>query len=370
MNKNNKICISGIGVVSALGEQIESHHSILSQREMANQPYDFKNFKPANYIKRRYLRPLDEVTIRSICMVQAALNDSGVDTNELLSNRVGLVLGSVFAGIGCIFDFKQTCYEGKKNNYLGLSPLFFPGIVFNSVSGQPAIEFGFTGPNTVVNSGLSSGLLAIAKGAEYIRAGKADVMIAGGTEMMHPFIQRKFQLEKNSNKIKSLGSSFSLGEATCLFVLHRDDDKRFAMSNRYATIESWQYGFCPENLNSNTLKNAMHKCLKGADLESLSAIVTDSYPGSPVAKRELDSINEIVCDLAIPLLNNKKLFGHTLGASGSLNLLQSLLHLKNKKLMNENTIGKDTKNKSVLVNSIDPEGNFALMSLKSVNINE
>src|SRR5476649_1740558 len=145
-----RICISGIGIVSNLGSRPSQVWQALERGDRP-ESLDIAAFDPSEFVKRRYLRPLDNVTIRCIAMVGAAVSEAGVDRQGVHPSRVGIVIGSMFAGIGCIFEFKQTCYEGAQYKYDGLSPLYFPGIVFNTISGQPAIEFGYTGPNVVIN---------------------------------------------------------------------------------------------------------------------------------------------------------------------------------------------------------------------------
>jgi len=358
MNQTSKICISGIGLITPLGQRVEENWNAISNGVTADD-FNIKNFRATEYIKRRYLRPLDAITIRCIAMVAAAMEDSGADIKSIDPRRVGLVLGSVFAGIGCIFDFKQTCYEARESNYIGLSPLYFPGIVFNSLSGQPAIEFGFAGPNSVVNNGLSSGLLAVIKGAEYIMTGKADVIIAGGAEMKHPFIDKKYNTQKDTQSVKSLGSDFSISEATCVFVLHREGDPGFSSATRYGTIESWRYGFFPNGYSVKQLNKAISS-LPNIDYDSVDTVVMDAYRGSKLGEYEYQAIDSVFSGSNPTLLNNKKYFGHTLGASGSLNLFHGLLHSRHK---------REDKNK-ILVNSLDPDGNYAFITLNQVSNND
>ncbi|MET1255393.1 beta-ketoacyl synthase N-terminal-like domain-containing protein [Aliikangiella maris] len=368
---NDQISIAGIGIITPHGENVTANHSVVNAGNDVPLKDTIENFKPADYFKRRYLRPLDDVTIRSIAMVTAAMRDAGIALEDLPADRVGLVLGSVFAGIGCIFDFKQTCFEGRENDYLGLSPLYFPGIVFNSISGQPAIEYGFTGPNAVINGGFSSGLLAVIKGAEYLLSGKADVVFAGGSEMNHPFIQKKLLADKDQDYVRLQGKNFHTSEATCLYLLHRKGDERFAGLKHYADISGWQYGFCPNGLNAQAVSGALSKVLKRSGAEKIEAVVCDADADTPLGAIEQaglaqafettqlnnDTIKSDTIKSDTMLLNNKSVFGHSLGASGSLNLYQGLMHI--------NDLSKTERNNAVLINSIDAAGSYAFMTLQT-----
>lgn len=348
-----QICISGIGLVTPLGQRVADNWAALKNDQRAAST-EIKGFKALDYIKRRYLRPLDDVTIRCIAMTGAAMQDAGVKIEDFDPARVGIVVGSMFAGIGCIFNFKQTCYEGRQENYVGLSPLYFPGIVFNALSGQPAIEYGYTGPNAVVNAGFVSGLLAVIKGIEYIQTGKADVVIAGGAEMSHSFIRQKYVVQKNDPAIESLGTDFQPAEAVCLFVLHRGNDQRFSRDTVYAMVEGWRYGFQPNGFTSDGLAREIMSipALAGNDL---GAVVMSSYEGSSLSQYEGKAIQKLFATRNPVLLRNKKNFGHTLGASASLDLFHGLLFARNQ----EKYAG------TVLVNALDPGGNYAFLSIRT-----
>lgn len=356
MQQTDKICISGVGVISSLGQRVSENWDRLRNKQTASSS-EVLGFKASDYIKRRYLRPLDAATIHCIAMTAAALQDAGVNTETIEAARIGIVIGSMYAGIGCIFDFKKTCYEGRQDNYLGLSPLYFPGIVFNSLSGQPAIEFGYTGPNVVVNTGMASGLLAVIKGIEYIQSGKADVIIAGGAEMSYPFIRQKYKLQKNDPAIAMLGPDFQPAEAACLFVLHRENDPRFHNAKKYATVEGWRYGFMPEGCSTNSLVQVIQS-IPEPQRDLLETVVMDSYKNSPLFEYESQAIGEMFASRNLTTLCNKENFGHTLGASGSLNLFHGLFFSREQR----------TTPGSILVNSLDPCGNYAFLTLRPEQI--
>ena len=353
---SQQIGISGIGVLSPLGAGAAQHRDALKQ-DRRPETFAITDFNARQYIKRRYLRPLDQVTVHCIAMAAEAMRDAQLDSDTLNPERVGVVIGSMYAGIGCIFDFKQACHEAQAENYLGLSPLHFPGIVFNSLSGQPAIEFGFTGPNSVINAGFSSGLLAIIKGAETIRAGQADVVIAGGAEMTHPYLHEKYQVRRADRRLNSLAADFQLSEAVCLFVLHRVDDSRFPAAHRYASLNGWSYGFQADGYAGDGLSKAMHRALDGSD-RSITRVVTSTDPHDPLHEHESRALHRALAGSALRLLHNQRHFGRTLGASGSLNLLHCLL---------DPALGDAEEDALALVNSLDPNGSFALLTLRREN---
>lgn len=343
------VCISGIGIVSPLGQRRDANWQAL-QRDAQTASGRIEDFRPADYIKRRYLRPLDEVSIRCIAMTGAALQDAGIEAAQLDPARVGIVIGSMYAGIGCIFSFKRDCYEARADGYLGLSPLYFPGIVFNSLSGQPAIEYGFTGPNAVLNAGAASGLLAVIRGAELIATGRADVVIAGGAEMLHPFIAHKYRRLQHTPMVAAWGPAFVPAEATCLMLLHRQDDPRFAAAPRYGVLQGWRHGYLARGLSARRLAAAA-AAIPGLDAARLGAVACSADQAAPLAEIEQGLLQELQHAGRPDVLRNKRNFGHCFGAAASLDLFHALLHARDAALAGP-----------VLVSALDPKGSYAFLS--------
>lgn len=347
------VYVSGIGILSPLAAGVEENWSAVKsgQRALAS---EISGFTPSQYVKRRYLKPLDDVTLRCIGMAGAAIADSAIDMSAIDPARVGVVIGSVFAGIGCIFEFKQACREVLRDGQAGISPLHFPGVVFNSLSGQPAIEFNCRGPNSVVNAGLASGLVAVIRGIEYIRSGKADVVIAGGAEMSHPFIRRKFEVMKDAPQVAALGEDFRPAEAVCLFLLRREDDPRFGCGRHYATAAAWRHGFLPEGCTREGI-GRMVEGLPPAVRRQVGAVVLSSPRDSALASAEEAAMRDVLAPGTPELLCNKGNFGHALGAAGSLDVFHGSMLVRDRVLGNAS---------ATLVNAIDPAGNCACLVLK------
>jgi 3-oxoacyl-[acyl-carrier-protein] synthase II len=354
MMQSMGVCISGVGIISPLGAHVAANWQALEGGVRAPDSV-IRDFVPSAYVKRRYLRPLDDVTLRSIAMAGAAMEDCGAVFADIDPARVGIVVGSMFAGVGCIFEFKQACNEARKDGYLGLSPLHFPGMAFNSLSGQPAIEFGHAGPNSVVTAGLASGAIAIAKGAELIRSGKADVVIAGGAEMSHPFVRQRFAALKDTPAVVALGAHFEPAEAVCLFVLHRQDDARFPQSRVYGMLDGWRYGFLPEGCQAAGVAR-IAGAMPGWSAQNVAAVVASAYEDSPLACVEDAAFAQMFAQCPPVILRNKSQFGHALGAAGSLDCFHGLLYAR------EKLAGRG----AVLVSALDPGGCCAFLRLSSV----
>ena len=132
---------------------------------------------PAKEVKR-----LDRNVQFALAAAKEALGDAGI--NGYQPDRVGVVLGS---GIGGLHELLRQYDILKERGPDRVSPTFLPNVLPDSASGQVAIALGLRGPNYAVVSACATGSHAIGEGADLVRHGQADAVIAGGTEAcIHP----------------------------------------------------------------------------------------------------------------------------------------------------------------------------------------
>src|SRR4029434_5396296 len=117
-----------------------------------------------------------------------ALDDAGL--NGFDPNRVGIVFGSAIGGFLGVMEQADVMRDRGPTR---VSPYFLPSVLVDSASGQLAISLGIKGPNYAVVSACATGSHAVGEGAEIIRRGDADAILAGGTEAcIHPLILAGF----------------------------------------------------------------------------------------------------------------------------------------------------------------------------------
>lgn len=394
-----RIVISGIGLVSPLGFSkeafwqglLEEATGIAESQELGHgaagrSAGKVVNFKAKEYIKRPGLKPLDGVTRYCIAAVGKALEDARLDITDENRSTTAIIAGSMYQGIGCIFNFKKACYEDGLSH---LSPLFFPGIVFNSLSGQAAIEHKIQGPNSTIGNGAGSGLFAVTKAAEYLLSGKCSTVIAGGAEMIHDFTFHKYdrlgmlasprQGEEQCRPFDRRRNGFILGEGSCFFVIEKERAAIARGATIHAVIENYYSAHCPRT-GMLPQVDALLKCMENSGKMPASSgpidIVVCDGSGSP----ELDAIEaEAIGKLSqkdAPLATgNKANIGHTLGASGAFNLCQGVMCLTEGKVppiknldtpeiplhYARATVPRDIKR--VLVNTLDFNRNYLSVCL-------
>lgn len=190
-----RVVITGVGVVSSLGDSPRDVHSSLCSGHSAIKPVDLFStsglgcplggqipfFDAQKYLGKRNLRPLDRTSRLVTSAAQMALQDSGWSEAMRDSEEVGLVLGTMFCSVHTISTFDRRAVEAGPSY---ASPMDFSNTVINAAAGQTAIMHNLRGINSTISTGITSGLQAIAYATDVIRNGRAKALLAGGADEM------------------------------------------------------------------------------------------------------------------------------------------------------------------------------------------
>jgi 3-oxoacyl-[acyl-carrier-protein] synthase II len=138
------------------------------------------SFNPDDWMPARERRKVDEFIVYAMAAADQAVADAGwTPTGEAARERTGVMIGSGIGGLSTIADTALTLRDKGPRR---VSPFFIPAALINLASGHVSIRHGFKGPNHAVVTACSTGAHAIGDAARIIRAGEADVMVAGGAE--------------------------------------------------------------------------------------------------------------------------------------------------------------------------------------------
>ncbi len=187
-----RVVVTGLGTVNPLGNSIEEFWEGLKNGKSGAGPIthfdastqkttfacELKNFDPTLYVEKKEIRKHDPFTLYAYATAAQAIEDSGLDLEKINKDRAGVVWG---AGIGGL----QTFFEetlGYKHEMPRYSPFFIPKMIANIASGLLSIRYGFRGPNFTTVTACASASHALIEAMNYIRLGKVDVFIAGGSE--------------------------------------------------------------------------------------------------------------------------------------------------------------------------------------------
>eukprot|EP01136_Pigoraptor_vietnamica_P038766 Opistho-1_new@108543 len=123
---------------------------------------------------------MDQFTQYAVVAADEAIVDSGLDLENIDKNKVGVIWGS---GIGGLKTFEEEMiYFGKGDGTPKINPFFIPKMIADSASGNISIRHGFRGPNYVTVSACSSANNAIIDAFNYIRLGRINICVTGGSE--------------------------------------------------------------------------------------------------------------------------------------------------------------------------------------------
>jgi len=145
------------------------------------------DFSPRDFISVKNLRKMDRISAMATASARMALDDAGAAIDAAGRDRTGIILGTAFGSTDVAAQFAGIIFrEGP-----GVaSPFLVPNTVMNAPAGHASIELGFRGVNSTVNHREASGETAIAYAAAEIKRGRADVMLAGGAEILSEFFFR------------------------------------------------------------------------------------------------------------------------------------------------------------------------------------
>ena len=192
LNGRRRVVITGLGLVSPLGNDVESSWQALVDGESGaaeitafdHADYgvhfacELKDFDPTNWIDRKRARRMDRFAQMILAGARQAEQDSGVT----IAGREERVGASIATGIGGLKSF-QDCYDVlKERGPDRVNPFSIPSIIPNMGAGWVSIELGTKGPLMSECTACAASNMAIGDGVDAIRLGRAEVMLAGGTE--------------------------------------------------------------------------------------------------------------------------------------------------------------------------------------------
>jgi 3-oxoacyl-[acyl-carrier-protein] synthase II len=188
-----RVVITGIGLISPLGIGTpETWQALLAGTSGigAISLFDCSTFRvriagevkgwtPTRWIEKKKLKEMDRFMEFAVGAAALAIGDSKLELTDEERWRAGCFIGN---GVGGLFSLEKTKETLLTKGPTRVSPYAIPNIIGNLAAGQVSIAHGLKGPSYCTTSACSSGAHAVGEAAEWIRRGKVDVMVAGGTE--------------------------------------------------------------------------------------------------------------------------------------------------------------------------------------------
>jgi len=356
-----RVVVTGLGAVTPLGNTVQDTWTALingvSGAEMITHfdaskfktrfACEVKNFDPSGVIDRKAVGRLDLFAQYALVAADQAYIDAGLNPDNFDPDRSGVIWGS---GIGGLETFFKEVYNfAKGDGTPRFNPFFIPKMIADIASGHISMRFGFRGPNFTTVSACASSTNAIIDSMFYIRMGKADIMMTGGSEAavnepamggfnaMHALSERNDSFKTASRPFDVSRDGFVMGEGGCALILEELEHALKRGATIYAEIVGGGASADahhitaphPEGLGAlNVMKAALEDAgMQPEDLDYINVHGT-STPLGDIA--ETKAILGVFGDHAykMNISSTKSMTGHLLGAAGALEAMASLLAVK------------------------------------------
>ncbi len=350
-----RVVITGMGAVTPLGNNVASTWEgalagrsgvgFVTQFDASEYPVriaaEVKDFDVEGLASQKELKRLDRFILFALSAAKEALGDAGI--NGYRPDRVGVVLGS---GIGGFSELMRQYEILKERGPDRVSPYFLPNVLVDSASGQIAIALGIRGPNYAVVSACATGSHAIGEGAELVRRGDADAVLAGGTEAcLHPLLYAGFCAmrglvaeEENparaSRPFDATRAGFVMGEGAGVVMLEELDHAKARGATIYAEVLGYgasndAYHMAAPDPDSVGVAEMMRAALLRAGVDPsrvdyINAHGTSTPLGDAAETKAIkDVFGKHAYELAVS--STKSTMGHLLGAAGAVEAIMSAL---------------------------------------------
>ena len=342
-----RVAITGVGAVTPLANDAKSTWKALLEGRsgidviQAFDPSPFpvtiagevKDLETAGLVPLKEMKRIDRNVLFALAAAKEALADAGA--NGYQPERVGVVVGSCIGGFNQLMQQHEVLRERGPDR---VSPTFIQNVLVDSASGQLAIELGIRGPNYAVVSACATGSHSVGEGAELIRKGHADAVLAGGTEAcIHPLILAGFcsmrglaasngDPTKASRPFDATRAGFVISEGSAVLMLEELDAAKKRGARIYAEVLSYgasndAYHMAAPDPGAVGVVEMMRQALERAevapeDVDYINAHGTATPLGDAAETKAIKEVfGEHAYELAVS--STKSEVGHMFGAAGA-----------------------------------------------------
>ncbi len=308
---------------------------------------EVKGFDASKHFDRKELRKYDRYAQLALVSATEAIEDAALDLEKEDLNRIGVIFA---AGIGGIRSFEDEVRDYNEERGPRFSPFFIPKIIADIAAGHISIKYGFRGPNFATVSACASSTNAIADAFNYIRLGKANVIVSGGAEAavaivgvggfnaMNALSTRNDSPQTASRPFSGSRDGFVLGEGAAGVVLEEMEHAVARGAKIYAEVVGTGLSADAYHLTAShpdglgailVMQNALEDAGLTPDAIDYINVHGTSTPIGDIS--EARAIKQVFGDHAYKLniSSTKSMTGHLLGAAGALETLASVLAVKN-----------------------------------------
>lgn len=262
-----QVVITGMGAVTPIGIGVANFWKALidgvrgvepiTRFDVTDLPVKFagcvKNFEPEQFMSKKLTREMDLFMQYGYAAAEEALTDAGlnpenIEERQVKAERIGIVVGTAYAGLATIAQTQDGISTGAHSK---VSPRFVPKIIGNVAAAQIAIAKGFRGPSLTVTTACSSGADALSTGIMILKSGEADVVLCVGAEAAisplnilgltaaHALSTRNDEPETASRPFDATRDGFVMGEGGGCIIIETEDHAKARGAHIHASVIGW-----------------------------------------------------------------------------------------------------------------------------------
>jgi 3-oxoacyl-[acyl-carrier-protein] synthase II len=350
------VVVSGAGAVSAFGDDVasliegveggksavrlmEKWDQYVGLRSQVAAPAELRNEKS---IPRKSRRSMGRMSIFAVQATEQALDDAGVGPDALSSTRLGCIIGSTMGSAESLCETFETMLPER--DLSRLTAMKFFQCVSHTAAMNVAQYLGITGCVMATSAACASSLQAIGLGYDLVRMGRQDLVICGGAEELHPTVTGSFDIlfatstgyndepGRTPRPFDADRDGLVCGEGCGILVLEERERALERGARIHGEVVGYHTGGSGEHVSQSNRASIVH-CLREAlasaelspgEIDYISAHGTATRHGDEV---EAQAIAEVFGD-TVPVSSLKGHIGHTLGASGALELIVALTAMR------------------------------------------
>jgi len=357
-----RVVVTGLGALTPVGNSVQEYwEGLIAGRSGADFITRFdaekfrtrfacevKGFDPASVIEKKEVRRMDPYLHYAIAAVEEGVNDSGISVDSIDHDKVGVIWAS---GIGGLKTFEEEVSSfARGDGTPRFNPFFIPKMISDIAAGMISIRYGFRGPNYATVSACASSTHALIAGMDAIRLGRANIIVAGGSEAavtasgVGGFNAMKALSERNDDPTTASRpfdldrDGFVLGEGAGCVILEDYEHAKARGAKIYCEIvgggmSADAYHMTAPHPDGLGATLVMHDALRDAgmsitDIDYINVHGTSTPLGDP---QEIKAIETVFGEhaYAINISSTKSMTGHLLGAAGAIEAIASIKAMEN-----------------------------------------
>lgn len=357
-----RVVVTGLGAITPIGNNINDYWNALlngvsgaaeikgfdTEKFKTKFACEVKDFNPLDYFDRKEARKHDKYSQFGMVAAGQAIKDSGIDSDSVNKDRVGVIWASGIGGLDTFFHEVEGFAKGDGTPRF--NPFFIPKMIADIAAGHISIKYGFKGPNFATVSACASSANALSDAFNYIRLGKADAFVAGGSEAainptgvggfnaMHAISTRNDDPTTASRPFDKDRDGFVMGEGGGAMIFEELEHALARGAKIYAEVAGAglsgdAYHMTSPHPEGDGARRCMQAAIEDAeikteDIDHINTHGTSTPAGDIVEPRAIVKLfGEHAYNININ--STKSMTGHLLGGAGVIEAIAATLAVKN-----------------------------------------